>query len=163
MPAVRRRCRDMLTDAAKDLRVGNLMVLLHIGSMPHDLTLKNIDMFSSEVIAPYPRYVGQPVGRITGGRKSCGPSARPQLRPCKDTRGKTDGRSPRTNRQCVEKIRLTPKSTLPGSGPAVVFLHGAYGLTWDPLSGRAGRAVHRVRPGASGYDPGRPGRRKGPG
>ena len=42
--------RDMLTDAVTDLRVGNLMVLLHIGSMPHDLTLKNIDMFSSEVM-----------------------------------------------------------------------------------------------------------------
>ena len=28
---------------------GNLMVLLQIGSMPHELTLKNIDMFAREV------------------------------------------------------------------------------------------------------------------
>ena len=42
--------RDMLTEAIKDLRVGNLMVLLHIGSMPHELTLKNIDLFSREVL-----------------------------------------------------------------------------------------------------------------
>jgi hypothetical protein len=42
--------RDRLTQAIKDLRVGNLMVLLHIGSMPHALTLKNIDMFAREVM-----------------------------------------------------------------------------------------------------------------
>ncbi len=42
--------RDMLVDAVTKLRVGNLMVLLHIGSMPHELTLKNIDMFAREVM-----------------------------------------------------------------------------------------------------------------
>jgi alkanesulfonate monooxygenase SsuD/methylene tetrahydromethanopterin reductase-like flavin-dependent oxidoreductase (luciferase family) len=42
--------RDRLTQAIKDLRVGNLMVPLHIGSMPHELTLKNIDMFAREVL-----------------------------------------------------------------------------------------------------------------
>ena len=42
--------RDQLKEAVKKLRVGNLMVLLHIGSMPHELTLKNIDLFSREVM-----------------------------------------------------------------------------------------------------------------
>ena len=42
--------RDHLMAAVKKLRVGNLMVLLHIGSMPHDLTLKNIDLFTNEVL-----------------------------------------------------------------------------------------------------------------
>jgi alkanesulfonate monooxygenase SsuD/methylene tetrahydromethanopterin reductase-like flavin-dependent oxidoreductase (luciferase family) len=42
--------RDLLRKAVQDLRVGNLMVLLHIGSMPHDLTLKNIDLFTREVM-----------------------------------------------------------------------------------------------------------------
>ncbi len=42
--------RGQLEQAIKDLRVGNLMVLLHIGSMPHELTLKNIDLFSREVL-----------------------------------------------------------------------------------------------------------------
>jgi alkanesulfonate monooxygenase SsuD/methylene tetrahydromethanopterin reductase-like flavin-dependent oxidoreductase (luciferase family) len=41
--------RDQLMQAVKKLRVGNLMVLLHIGSMPHELTLKNIDLFAREV------------------------------------------------------------------------------------------------------------------
>jgi hypothetical protein len=40
---------DQLKEAVKNLRVGNLMVLLHIGSMPHELTLKNIEMFAREV------------------------------------------------------------------------------------------------------------------
>ena len=37
-------------DAVKKLRVGNLMVLLQIGSMPHELTLKNIELFGKEVL-----------------------------------------------------------------------------------------------------------------
>jgi len=40
---------DQLKAAVKKLRVGNLMVLLQIGSMPHELTLKNIDLFFKEV------------------------------------------------------------------------------------------------------------------
>jgi alkanesulfonate monooxygenase SsuD/methylene tetrahydromethanopterin reductase-like flavin-dependent oxidoreductase (luciferase family) len=42
--------RDQLMEAVRKLRVGNLMVLLHIGSMPHELTLKNIDLFAREVM-----------------------------------------------------------------------------------------------------------------
>jgi alkanesulfonate monooxygenase SsuD/methylene tetrahydromethanopterin reductase-like flavin-dependent oxidoreductase (luciferase family) len=41
---------QQLEEAIKKLRVGNLMVLLHIGSMPHELTLKNIDLFASKVL-----------------------------------------------------------------------------------------------------------------
>ena len=48
--------RDQLMAAVKKLRVGNLMVLLHIGSMPHELTLKNIELFAREV-APHFRGV----------------------------------------------------------------------------------------------------------
>ncbi len=42
--------RDQLMAAVRKLRVGNLMVLLHIGSMPHELTLKNIELFAREVM-----------------------------------------------------------------------------------------------------------------
>jgi alkanesulfonate monooxygenase SsuD/methylene tetrahydromethanopterin reductase-like flavin-dependent oxidoreductase (luciferase family) len=41
---------DQLKAAIAKLRVGNLMVLLHIGSMPYELTLKNIDLFAGEVM-----------------------------------------------------------------------------------------------------------------
>ncbi|MGH7419247.1 MAG: LLM class flavin-dependent oxidoreductase, partial [Candidatus Rokuibacteriota bacterium] len=43
--------RDRLKEEViKGLRVGNLMVLLQIGSMPHELTLENIDLFAREVL-----------------------------------------------------------------------------------------------------------------
>jgi alkanesulfonate monooxygenase SsuD/methylene tetrahydromethanopterin reductase-like flavin-dependent oxidoreductase (luciferase family) len=42
--------RDRLTEAAKMLRIGHLMCLLHIGSMPRDLTLKNTRLFAGEVM-----------------------------------------------------------------------------------------------------------------
>ena len=41
---------DQLEAAVRNLRVGNLMVLLHIGSMPHELTKKNIALFAEEVL-----------------------------------------------------------------------------------------------------------------
>jgi len=41
---------DRLIEAAKQLRVGNLHALLQIGSMPHDLTEKNITLFAEEVL-----------------------------------------------------------------------------------------------------------------
>jgi len=44
-----RTVTQKLAEAVKNLRVGNLMVLLHIGSMPHELTLKNVELFCREV------------------------------------------------------------------------------------------------------------------
>lgn len=41
---------ERLREAMTDLRVGNLMALLHIGSMPHALTLKNIELFAKDVL-----------------------------------------------------------------------------------------------------------------
>jgi len=40
---------DQLRDCIAKLRVGHLMVLLQIGSMPKDLALKNIELFGREV------------------------------------------------------------------------------------------------------------------
>jgi alkanesulfonate monooxygenase SsuD/methylene tetrahydromethanopterin reductase-like flavin-dependent oxidoreductase (luciferase family) len=43
--------RDRLKEeVVKGLNVGNLMVLLQIGSMPHELTLENIDLFARKVL-----------------------------------------------------------------------------------------------------------------
>ena len=42
--------RDQLVEAAKMLRVGHLMCLLNIGSMPKELTLKNTELFAKEVM-----------------------------------------------------------------------------------------------------------------
>ena len=43
---------ENLRKAAEGLRVGHLMTLLQIGSMPRDLTMKNTEMFATEV-APH--------------------------------------------------------------------------------------------------------------
>jgi len=42
--------RDQLLQGIRDLRVGNLMVLLPIGSMPHEVVIENIDRFAEGVL-----------------------------------------------------------------------------------------------------------------
>ena len=42
--------RDQLIEGVKRLRIGHLLALLHFGSMPHELCLKNIDLFCRDVL-----------------------------------------------------------------------------------------------------------------
>ena len=42
--------RDQLRELCRTMRVGNLMVLLHMGSMPHELTMDSISMFCADVL-----------------------------------------------------------------------------------------------------------------
>ena len=42
--------REQLQQMVKDLRVGNLLLMVQMGSMPHDLALKNIDLLAREVL-----------------------------------------------------------------------------------------------------------------
>jgi alkanesulfonate monooxygenase SsuD/methylene tetrahydromethanopterin reductase-like flavin-dependent oxidoreductase (luciferase family) len=42
--------RDQITEFVKECRIGNLLVMLHVGSMPHELAIHNIDMFAAEVL-----------------------------------------------------------------------------------------------------------------
>jgi alkanesulfonate monooxygenase SsuD/methylene tetrahydromethanopterin reductase-like flavin-dependent oxidoreductase (luciferase family) len=42
--------RDRLIEAIKGLRIGQLMVLQQIGSMPKELVLKNVELFAKEVM-----------------------------------------------------------------------------------------------------------------
>jgi len=42
--------RDRLIDLSKRLRVGNLMLVMQMGSMPPELTKKSIDIFTSKVL-----------------------------------------------------------------------------------------------------------------
>lgn len=44
--------RDQLKDAAKQLRVGNIVLINQIGDMPHWLAMKNMQLFAEEVM-PY--------------------------------------------------------------------------------------------------------------
>jgi len=42
--------RERLLEAVKRLRIGHLLPLLHFGSLPHELCMKNIDLFCHEVL-----------------------------------------------------------------------------------------------------------------
>ena len=42
--------RDQFIDGIKRLRIGHLLALLDFGSMPHQLCLKNIDLFCRDVL-----------------------------------------------------------------------------------------------------------------
>lgn len=42
--------REQLEDAARTLNIGHLMTVLQFGSMPHEQTMKNIELFGREVL-----------------------------------------------------------------------------------------------------------------
>jgi alkanesulfonate monooxygenase SsuD/methylene tetrahydromethanopterin reductase-like flavin-dependent oxidoreductase (luciferase family) len=42
--------RDQLIELARRLNVGHLMVVLQFGSLPHDLAMRNIELFAAEVL-----------------------------------------------------------------------------------------------------------------
>jgi len=42
--------RDQITAFVEEFRIGNLLVMLQMGGMPHELTLKNIHLFAEEVL-----------------------------------------------------------------------------------------------------------------
>jgi alkanesulfonate monooxygenase SsuD/methylene tetrahydromethanopterin reductase-like flavin-dependent oxidoreductase (luciferase family) len=42
--------RDQIVEFAKEFRIGNLLVMLQMGGMPHELTLKNVHLFAEEVL-----------------------------------------------------------------------------------------------------------------
>ena len=54
MLAGRRPCGSTSAHAIKELRVGNLMLLLQFGDMPKELAMKNTELFAREVM-PYVR------------------------------------------------------------------------------------------------------------
>jgi hypothetical protein len=41
---------DQIQEFVKEFRIGNLLVMLQNGSMPRELTEKNISLFASEVL-----------------------------------------------------------------------------------------------------------------
>ena len=48
--------RDQIVELVKEFRIGNLLVMLQMGGMPHDLTMKNVHMFA-EAVMPQVRSV----------------------------------------------------------------------------------------------------------
>jgi alkanesulfonate monooxygenase SsuD/methylene tetrahydromethanopterin reductase-like flavin-dependent oxidoreductase (luciferase family) len=65
--------REQIIDFVKEFRIGNLLVMLQMGNMPHDLTMKNIQLFADEVL-PHLR----PVWEDGGWEHPWWPTGRPQ-------------------------------------------------------------------------------------
>jgi alkanesulfonate monooxygenase SsuD/methylene tetrahydromethanopterin reductase-like flavin-dependent oxidoreductase (luciferase family) len=73
----------LVEEVIKRLNVGNLMVLVQIGSMPHELALKNIDLFARDVL-PSLREIWNDQGwenhwwpeKLGGARHAPAPAAR---------------------------------------------------------------------------------------
>ncbi len=163
--------RQQLMEAVKKLRVGNLMVLLHIGSMPHELTIKNIDLFCSEVL---PHFRGVWDGEwenkwwpesLKGPRKqmtSNGVHAAAALaRVARPQPGRTDMAAAKEKTVSVWGDKVHPKVRILGDGPPVVYLHGGYGPIETELLDGLAQELHRLCPRASRHHGGRRGRLQG--
>ncbi len=54
--------RERLSEFQKEAGIGLLVVLLHFGSLPQDLTMKNVEVFAKEVMPHFRAEVPAPVG-----------------------------------------------------------------------------------------------------
>ncbi len=116
--------RDRLKEEViKSLRVGNLMVLLQIGSMPHELALENIELFGREVL-PGLRGIWDDEGWVNHWWPERHMSVRVEA-------PAAAGAEERIITVWQGRVRMRVVSK--GRGPALVFFHGPWGLTWDPF------------------------------
>ena len=126
---------ERLIEACRGLRVGNLVALLQIGSMPHELTKQNITMYAEQVMPKL-----RTLWADEGWEHRWWPQGARQ-----DVAARSRGSDMTPDETFVElrdglfKIRVLSA----GEGDPVVFLHGAGGLFWDPLLD-AIAAGHRV-------------------
>ena len=121
---VRQRMEEMI----KDLRVGHVFCLLHVGDMPKEKTCYSTKLFADKVMPHLERILPdyddddrfwcKPLAkRVAPGRRH-----RAELRPMSETRV-TASMSP--------DGRRTSAYFEAGEGPPLVFLHGAGGLAED--------------------------------
>ena len=133
---------ERLIEACHGLRVGNLVALLQIGSMPHELTKQNITLFAEQVM---PRSVA--CGPTRAGRTAGGPRA-PVSRSAAPVAGGDDGAAGAHRRAAGRPLQIRVLDA--GEGDPVLFLHGVGGLSWDACSTTSPRAP-RHRAGAPGH------------
>ena len=152
----------LIEEVVKRLHVGNLMVLVQIGSMPHELTLKNIDLFAREVLPGAARDLGRRgLGEPLVARemRSAAAGGQPAGRGASDG-GARDGEATRT--VTVWNGPRAPAGPRRGRrGPRVVFFHGPWGLTWGPFLDALARQFTVYAPEHPGHEPGEPGRDRG--
>ena len=126
--------RDQLADRARSYRVGNLLVMLQMGSMPTDLVKHNIDLFAGQVMPGlkdiWSEY--EEANRWWPARLGGRPVSVTQT----ELAGvHADMTTFATRTETVEAWggRFDLRFQVAGSGPALVYLHGARGMYWDEL------------------------------
>ena len=128
--------RDQILEFAKEFRIGNLLVMLQMGGMPHDLTMKNIHLFAEEVLPHLQSRVGPTrTGRTDGGRPGFPSRWRSEM--TWSVMNITERVVP------VWGSRLDMTVQVAGDGPPLVYLHAAGGMVWDPFLERLAADSHR--------------------
>ncbi len=211
---VRDRLRE---EVIRDLRVGNLMLLVQIGSMPHEQALKNIELLGREVLPAlrgiwrdegwvnhwWPAGLGDAEGPETAGARPERPGPRSEVTAAAgvrtsaaaaDSAGSLSGTTPasaagtadgqhgarprsaaagsgapstvsvgaagpgpvREHTVAVWRDRIEMRVLSAGRGPALVFFHGPWGLTWDPFLDALAQDFTVFAPEHPGTTPGRP-------
>ena len=133
---------ERLIEACRGLRVGNLIALLQIGSMPHELTKQNITMFAEQVM---PRIRG-PLGRRGLGAQVVA-AGRPSGRHRRLARGgRVMARARGVLRRASATARFKIRVLQAGEGEPLLYVHGAGGLFWDPLLDALAATHHVIAP-----------------
>ena len=126
------------------------MLLVQIGSMPHELTLKNISLLASEVL-PHLRGIWNDEGWVNHWWP------RGAARGHAGAHGSRRGlMAPAARTVAVWQDQVHMRVLSKGEGPAVVFFHGPWGLAWDPFLDELARSFTVHAPEHPGTSPGRP-------
>ena len=139
---------DQIEAFVREFRIGNLLVMLQNGSMPRELTEKNISLFAAEVL---PRL--RPVWDAEGWENHWWPRAAAIEGAVLMAAGPDAVRD-----EMVEvwdgRLRLHVK--VAGDGPPLLFFHPLAGLAWQPLLDRLARRHTVYAPEHPGTSPGDP-------
>ena len=152
---------DQIEAFVREFRIGNLLVMLQNGSMPRDLTEKNISLFAEEVL---PRL--RPIWDAEGWENHWWPRAKGAdgaagAAPARRPEGRRDGggSAPAAVRDETVEVwdnRLRLHVKVAGDGPPLLFFHPLPGLAWQPLLDRLARRHTVYAPEHPGTSPGDP-------
>ena len=135
---------ERLIEACRGLHVGNLIALLQIGSMPHELTKQNITLFAKEVMPKHQRRSGPTrAGSTSGGRRA--PARAPRVGHA-GRRGSDGVTEPSESFVELRDGRFKIRVLEAGSGDPILYVHGAGGLFWDPLLDALAATHHVIAP-----------------
>ena len=158
-PAARPPCGTSWSRRVKNLRVGNLMVLQHIGSMPHELTKESIVLFCTEVLPKL-----RDIWDDEGWENHWWPKSLRNQRPwpqTDDARGRSRCHTDEIRDVEVWDGQVRTQVIVGGEGPPLLYLHADPRPAVGPVPRLPRPAPHGLRAVPAGHGPGRPGRPQG--